>query len=136
MTVDQIQCKHCSQYSVFRRSKRAGLARGQTLSEMDTAPVAVSCPQCKHVYMYEFLETEPVLWTDPSELEGMKRPNVFSVPLVCEVQGCGDALVVIAAREAGATEADVRAELSSWVLHDLNCPKQHPIRRATMASEE
>jgi hypothetical protein len=127
MTVDQIQYKHCSQYSVFRRSKRAGLSRGQTLSETDTAPVAVSCPQCKHVYMYEFHETTPILWTEPQGPGARKHPNIFFVPLVCDAEGCEDELVVIAAREANTPTESVLSEVPNWTLHDLHCPNGHPI---------
>lgn len=129
MTFDQIQCKNCSQHSVFRRSKRAGQVIGQKLSETDTAPIAVSCPQCEHVYMYKFHETTPTLWTDPpgSGETHPKHPNIFFVPLECAVAGCQDKLIVTAARSASTPLDSVLAEARTWELHDLECPNDHPI---------
>jgi hypothetical protein len=127
--LDRIACKNCFQNSVFRRSKNPAHYEDRKLSETDTAPVAVSCPECKHVYMYEYQETTPTLWP---ELQGQaathqKYPSAAFVPLVCDVEDCDTELVVIAARAAGIPLEAVLAEVPSWTLHDLKCPEGHPI---------
>jgi hypothetical protein len=134
MTYDQIQCKHCSTYSVFRHSMRDLPSANQSTPKMGTYPVAVSCPECKHVYMYESHETTTTLapvFSGESESRP-KRPSISLVHIVCGRAECKDGLEVTAARAAGVTLDNILdTELKNWTLHDLECPNGHPILRAT-----
>ena len=112
-----------------RRSTSVSQHEGQSLSETDTAPVAVSCPECRRVYTYEYRQAKSFLWPEAQgqEANRQKYPTVTFVPLVCDVVGCDTPLVVTAARAADTPIESVLAEVPGWTLHDLKCPSDRPI---------
>src|SRR5271157_2366357 len=112
---------------LYRRSKQTWQYISQSPSEEDAADVAVSCPECKHVYMYEY---QPDSQIDVPEILGSWAASDHTaelVPLVCGKAGCGVPLLVHAPRAAGVTKKSVCKEVSTWKLRDLYCPQQHQI---------
>lgn len=122
--LDQITCKNkrCPKYPhrfVFRQH-----------SEMDTAPVPVSCPECWHVYLYEDREAALIHWPDVQGPQGTppRYPTVTLVPLICGKEDCDNPrMQVLAPRQAGTPKESVLAEVPRWTLHDVKCPNGHPI---------
>src|ERR1039458_9938831 len=94
---------------------------------MDGGPVAISCPECKHVYNYSEPSLPPVPIPDWTEAPETKYPIVFWLPIVCGVEDCDTPRYIKAVRQAGTTLADVYREVPTWKLHDLHCPKGHSI---------
>jgi len=131
MYCDQIQCKHCGSFFVFRLSEPGSGRSSQGVSEDRFQGSVVACPECKHVYDYasQAPQRVPTPWGDPGSQA--KGPVVFLVPLECEAEDCDTPLEVVAPRAAGTTDQALQAELSSWVLHDLVCAGGHPVRRVT-----
>jgi len=120
--LDAITCQNCKRRSVYQPTKRGWQYAGRNASEMDTDPVAISCPHCTHVYEYEGPEPPPFPLG-----EATQYPIAFYVPLVCDQPGCDSPLRVKAVRPAGTTLEAVCHEVPNWTLHDLFCPRGHPI---------
>jgi hypothetical protein len=54
---------------------------------------------------------------------------VFSVPVQCDDPDCETPLTILAIRISGTTGADMKKERSTWTLHGLICPSEHPVSR-------
>jgi hypothetical protein len=130
MICDVFQCRQCHHFFVFRVSTPELPLRDQDASEMETVPVVLSCPDCKHVYDYsgQKFESIPTPWGQPGGPQ--KIPVIFSVPLVCDEEDCRLPLQITAPRAAGTTKSDIETEKIGWTLHDLLCPNGHPITKA------
>lgn len=130
MTCDVFRCKQCHYSFVFRASKLELPLTDQDVSETETAPEVISCPDCKHVYDYsgQKFESIPTPWGQPGGPQ--KIPVIFRVPLLCDEEDCRLPLQVIAPRAAGTTKPEIEAERIDWTLHDLMCPNGHPITKA------
>src|ERR1700736_4163366 len=127
MYCDQIQCKECYRFFVFRLSTPASKYTHQVTSQRETPRLVLSCPECTHVYDYsdQTPQSVPTPW---GELESRaKIPTAFSVLLECDREDCDRSLLAIAPRKAGTTKGDFLAEVPNWILHDLKCPDGHPI---------
>ena len=81
MYCDQIQCKECGCFFVFRLSTPVSPHIHQDKSERGIQPLALSCPECTHVYDYsdQTPQSIPTPWGEPGSQA--KIPTVFSVPL-------------------------------------------------------
>ncbi len=129
MYLDAITCANCFRSSLFRGSAHIWHDETQVLEPADERPVAVSCPECRHVYMYGPEQVTPFV-VQGEATEGAYRqqyPSAFDILLVCGVKGCDTPLEVRAVRKAGTSLSEITSEVASWILHDLRCPNGHPI---------
>jgi hypothetical protein len=127
-----IRCKNsaCNKPTIFRRSTTTLQYAYQMGSGQDTARAAVSCPVCKHVYMYEELEMTPIPSREPQEQGGSQKrhPTLAVVRLLCGTAGCALPLEVYAARESDSSLAAIEIEMEGWTFHNLRCPNGHPLQ--------
>ena len=132
MYLDAITCANCFRSSLFRSSLLVWDGT-ETFDAADGQPVAVSCPECKHVYMYGPEQVTPLQVQDATDgAYQQKYPSAFDILLVCGVKGCDTPLQVRAVRRAGMTLQEITAEVATWTLHELRCPSGHPISQARM----
>ena len=132
MYCDQIQCKECYRFFVFRLSTPVSKYTHLDTLQRETTPLVLSCPECAHVYDYsdQTPQSVPTPW---GEMESRaKSPTVLLVPLECDAEDCDTPLLVIAPRRAGTTKDQILAEVPNWILHDLKCPDGHPILLSRM----
>ena len=126
--LDQIQCLKCGTCSVYQPTKRGWQYEGRNPLKRDNAPVAVACPECKHVYLYSEPTLPPVPIPTQQEAPETKYPIAFYVPIVCGEADCDTPLWIKAVRQEGTTLEDVCREVPTWTLHDLRCPMGNPIQ--------
>jgi hypothetical protein len=125
LCLDFVCCENCGRSNVIRPTMFAMPVVDPRWSRKETDSSAVSCFECKHVYIcweYKMAPNSPEWLAAHSPIR-----DIFHVQLACEDPGCGSPLIVLAPRRGGTSEEEMRSELSSWVLHDLTCPKGHPI---------
>ena len=131
-----VECVHCKNADCGRQTAllpemlegtfeyRIGLLK-------DAPPIAISCMQCKHVYNYQGHDWVGSLILEADNPYSHSEHPASLVAFVkyvgCGEKGCDSRLQVIAVRASGTSDADVRAELSTWVWHDLSCPHGHQI---------
>ncbi len=137
MLFDTVQCNHCGSNIVFRVSKLPLPTDGRPRSSgVDVESLAISCPDCKHVYDYSRKMPFGTVSVSEPLPEGGKLHELFAVSLGCGQEGCEGRLLVVVPRAAGTTKNAVQDELEMWTLHDLRCTDAHPLQSRTLHSGE
>lgn len=127
VSLDTARCANCQSNNVLLQSTFEWPESDPRWTRKGDPPQAVSCPDCKHVYMIQSLQQGSVQ-VSQEHLEGRAKVHVvILVALKCDDADCGTRLIALAPRISGTLIADVEKELSSWTLHDLSCPSGHPI---------
>lgn len=127
--IDAAKCKHCGKDILYQLSTFESPLSDPKWKTKADPPQAVSCPECKNVYMIQDLQPTSIAVDHEQWAIQEKVPVVIAVQARCDDPDCKTPLTILAVRISGTTCADVLQELSKWTLHDLVCPKSHPVTR-------
>jgi hypothetical protein len=131
-SLDQLRCNYCGAQSVYQRTMPDLRYGDQVLSKTDIAPLAVSCPACRHAYYYGESELPKVPLPEQMAGRDLQYPTEFYVPLVCGTADCDTPVYVKAVREPGTTKEAICAEVHTWTLHGMQCRGGHPLAEPVM----